>query len=189
MKDVSAIMKNVTLSRIALGALLLAIMCQLPVLSAQVINQATMSTNHNDLFTKPAVTDHAPASAAASLADFSSAPPVEQQLHLIVGRSTFVNTRHRLTRVYVTSPSVLDTYTASPNQIVVTAKKPGTSSLIVWDEAGESQAFMVTSDLNIDMLRDAMKQAMPNDNIQVSAVKAASSSLAPWVRTRSPMRL
>jgi pilus assembly protein CpaC len=68
----------------------------------------------------------------------------------------------------VTTPSVLDTYTASPNEIVVTAKKPGTSNLIVWDEAGEAQSFAITSDVNISTLRDAMKQAMPNENIGVS---------------------
>jgi pilus assembly protein CpaC len=173
--DQRAISKNFTCSRLAFAAILIAFMCQLPALSAQVTNPAALPSNHNDLFTKPAAakpvatkpsaTDHAPINSAA---DFSSAPPVEQQLHLIVGRSTFVNTAHRLTRVYVTSPSVLDTYTASPNQIVVTAKKPGTSSLIVWDEAGESQAFMVTSDLNVDVLRNAIKQALPNDNVTVS---------------------
>ena len=92
-------------------------------------------------------------------------------MHLVVGRSTFVNTQHRLTRVYVTAPSILDTYTASPNQIVVTAKKPGTSSLIVWDEAGESQAFTVTCDLNIDALREALKQAFPNEGVQVSGTE------------------
>jgi pilus assembly protein CpaC len=140
--------------------MIFAIMCQLPKLAAQ----TAVGSNHNDLFTKPAATDRA---AGAGAADFVSVPPMEQQLHLMVGRSTFLNTRHRLTKVYVTSPSVLDTYTASPNQLVVTAKKPGSSNIIVWDETGESQAFMVTSDLNIDMLRDAMHQAMPNDAVQV----------------------
>ena len=147
-----------------MAGLLLAV-CALPLaLSAQ----TTGAAGHNDLFTKPAVLSHDALKSAATTADFSSAAPVEQQLHLIVGRSTFVNTRHRLTRVYVTSPSVLDTYTASPNQIVVTAKKAGTSSLIVWDEAGESQAFMVTSDINLDTLRESMRQALPNEKVTVA---------------------
>lgn len=155
-----------TCSRPAVGAaMLLALTCQLPRLSAQAINPATQPASHNDLFTKPALTDHAPVNNAG---DFISAPPIEQQLHLVVGRSVFVNTRHRLTRVYVTSPTTLDSYTASPNQIVVTAKKAGTSNLIVWDEAGESQSFMITSDVNVAELRDALKQALPNENVQVA---------------------
>jgi pilus assembly protein CpaC len=147
-------------------------MCQLPRLSAQATNPTLPPVNHNDLFTKPATitkpaaTDRAPM--VSSMGDFVSAPPVEQQLHLVVGRSVFVNTRHRMTRVYVTSPSILDSYTASPNQLVITAKKAGSSSLIVWDESGESQAFMVNSDVNVTELRDALGKAMPNGNVQVS---------------------
>ncbi len=158
-------LKNAIARRTAGAAILLAFMCQLPKLTAQVANPGAQVSTHNDLFTKPAATDHAP---VTTTGDFISAPPVEQQLHLVVGRSVFINTRHRLTRVYVTSPSILDSYTASPNQIVVTAKKPGTSNLIVWDEAGESQAFMITSDVNVSELRDALKQALPNDNVQVA---------------------
>jgi pilus assembly protein CpaC len=158
--------KSLTHEAAAASALLLAFLFPIPRLAAQSATQTAATPNHNDLFTKPALTDHAPIASPAG--DFVSMPPIEQQLHLMVGRSTFVNTRHRLTRVYVTTPSVLDTYTASPNEIVVTAKKPGTSNLIVWDEAGEAQSFAITSDVNISTLRDAMKQAMPNENIGVS---------------------
>ncbi len=103
----------------------------------------------------------------ASAADFSNVTPSGESLHLVVGRSIFVNTRHRLTRVYVTNPAVVESYTSSPNQVVLTAKAPGTSNLIVWDEAGESQAYFVSADMNIDLLRDALKQALPNDNLDV----------------------
>jgi pilus assembly protein CpaC len=162
---VNDFLENITFRRIVRTAMILCFLCKLPKLSAQVANPAAQTSAHNDLFTKPPATDHAPVNSSG---DFISAPPVEQQLHLVVGRSVFVNTRHRLTRVYVTSPSILDSYTASPNQIVITAKKPGTSNLIVWDEAGESQAFQVTSDVNVAELRDALKQALPNDNVQVA---------------------
>jgi pilus assembly protein CpaC len=99
--------------------------------------------------------------------NFASTIPAEQATHIVVGRSMFVNTKHRLTRVYITNPAVLDSYTASPNQILVTAKEPGISSLIVWDEAGDSQAYLISSDINVDKLRESLKQAMPNENLQV----------------------
>lgn len=179
-------LNHVPCNRALSAAMLFACVCPSPKLAAQTATQPAIPTKsttaHNDLnlFTKPAIlrsasnaapssvaaTDHAPVVSTA--ADFISASPVEQQLHLVVGRSVFVNTRHRLTKVYVTTPSVLDTYTASPNQIVVTAKKSGTSSLILWDEAGETQTFMVTSDVNVAELRDAIKQALPNDSVQVN---------------------
>jgi pilus assembly protein CpaC len=137
----------------------------LPVAMAASKAPAAPSNGPAIVITKP---EPAASSGLAAAGDFYAAAPVEQKLHLVVGRSTFVNTRHRLTRVYVTAPSILDTYTASPNQVVVTAKKPGTSSLIVWDEAGESQAFLVTSDLNLEVLSDALKQANPNEAVKVT---------------------
>ena len=102
---------------------------------------------------------------------FASSIPAEEATHVVVGRSIFVNTKHRLTRIYITNPAVLDSYTASPNQILVTAKEPGVSSLILWDEAGESQAYLISSDINVEKLRESMKQAMPNETLQVQGIE------------------
>jgi pilus assembly protein CpaC len=52
---------------------------------------------------------------------------------------------------------------------VVTAKTPGVSSLILWDEAGESTTYLVFSDLDVSNLEREIHQALPNDNIRVEA--------------------
>lgn len=103
--------------------------------------------------------------------NFTSEAMSDRPMHMIVGRSQFVDTKRRLARVYVTNPEVLDSYTASPNQVVVTAKKPGISTLILWDEAGESKTYMISSDLNVEGLRESMKQALPNEGVTVEGVE------------------
>lgn len=103
----------------------------------------------------------------AAARGFKSSSAVEQTLHITIGHSTFVNTVARLRRVYIANPSVVDSYTASPTQVVFTAKNPGVSSVILWDEMGGSQAYMVSSDVNVDSLRVSMKQAFPTDAIEV----------------------
>jgi pilus assembly protein CpaC len=90
-----------------------------------------------------------------------------EPMHVLVGHSMFVNTKTRLRRVYVSNPAVLDSYTASPYQIVVTAKSAGISSLVLWNDTGESQAYLVWSDVDVDGLRQSLKQAFPNENIEV----------------------
>ena len=115
------------------------------------------------------VSKAAPYATGSSNGDFTSALPSEQEVRLLVGRSIFVNTKHRLVRVYITNPTILDSYTATPNQVVVTAKATGTSSVIVWDEAGEVQSFLITSDIDVSTLRDSLKHALPNENVQVSS--------------------
>ena len=125
--------------------------------------QPSMMTVRPILIARPRDTDH-PAEYGAA---FSSEGLNEQTAHIIVGRSIYIDTKHRLARVYITNPDVLDSYTASPNQIVVTAKKAGASSLIVWDESGDSKSYIISSDLDVAALRDSMKQALPNQAINV----------------------
>lgn len=99
----------------------------------------------------------------------STASAVGEPLHLVIGHSMFINTGSRLKRVYVSNPDVLDSYTSSPNQIVITARAPGLSSLILWDEDGSSQSYMVNSDVDVSELANALKEAFPGDTIHVES--------------------
>lgn len=88
-------------------------------------------------------------------------------LHVTVGHQLFIDTKSRLRRVYVADPSVLNSVTLTPNQIVVTAMGPGISSLTLLDEIGRAQSYMISSDLDIDGLRAAMQEALSADHIRV----------------------
>lgn len=97
--------------------------------------------------------------------NFTKVMSSEEPIHIVIGHSSFINTKHPLTRVYVTNPAIIYAYTATPNQVLITSKKPGLSSLIVWDDTGESQSYLFSSDIDIDSLRQSLKQAMPNEDI------------------------
>jgi len=99
----------------------------------------------------------------------SSTESASQPLHVVVGRSIFISSLTRLKRVYVSNPVALDSFTSSTRQIVVTAKAPGVSSLILWDEAGSSTTYLVFSDLDVASLQREIHQALPGDNITVDA--------------------
>ena len=105
----------------------------------------------------------------ATTALTSSTEFASQPLHVLVGRSIFITTLTRLKRVYVSNPLVVDSFTSSPKQIVVTAKTPGVSSLILWDEAGQSTTYLVFSDLDVASLQREIREALPYDNITVEA--------------------
>jgi pilus assembly protein CpaC len=110
-----------------------------------------------------------PATAPATTTAFQSENFTDTPSHLVVGHSAYVNSTKRLARVYVTNPNVLNAYAATPNQILVTAKDPGVSSLMVWDEAGAAKTYVFTSDLDVDALRSTLKTAMPAENMHVDA--------------------
>lgn len=105
--------------------------------------------------------------AGGSLSRAVAVVAVGDPLHLVVGRSMFVNTKTRIRRVYVSNPKVLDSYTASPYQLVITAKGPGASTLVLWNESGESQAYQISADVDVDGLRQALREALPGDQIRV----------------------
>jgi pilus assembly protein CpaC len=100
----------------------------------------------------------------------ASAAPVESRtLHLIVGRSMFLNSPDKLRRVYVSNPAVLDAITATAFELVVTAKAPGTSSLALWPTAGPPQMYTLFSDVDVEGLRESLAQALPGDRVEVEA--------------------
>jgi pilus assembly protein CpaC len=105
----------------------------------------------------------------ATTALSSSTEFASQPLHVLVGRSIFITTLTRLKRVYVSNPLVVDSFTSSPKKIVVTAKTPGISSLILWDEGGQSTSYLVFSDLDVASLQGEIRQALPYDHVTVEA--------------------
>jgi pilus assembly protein CpaC len=109
---------------------------------------------------------HLPDSTATLI---STTRAMNQPLHVLVGRSLFIKSVNRLKRVYVSNPVAVDSFTATPTQIVVTAKSPGVSSLILWDEWGESATYLVFADLDVANLQPELRAALPNDNVMVAA--------------------
>jgi pilus assembly protein CpaC len=87
---------------------------------------------------------------------------------LVVGRSIVMNTQVSLRRIYVGNPLVLISYTASPNEIVITGKAIGTSSLMVWDSNGGSKLYTVEVSTDPSAIEDALKVEYPKEHIQVS---------------------
>ncbi len=92
-----------------------------------------------------------------------------QTLHVVVGRSLFLNSAARLRRVYVSNPAVLDSLTASPYELVISAKATGTGSVVVWTESGESTVYNVCADVDVSGLRQALAEALPGDQIEVES--------------------
>lgn len=111
----------------------------------------------------------APATPEAGAAQPTSAAAEAQTLHILAGRSVIINTQARLKRILVSNPAVVDTTTVTPTQLVITAKAPGTASLVLWDETGRARILDVNSNVDVSELRDALQQAYPNEDIRVEA--------------------
>ena len=125
---------------------------------------------------------HQPAPAQATLAKAVAptavVPPLgmdfqnhetEIPLHLLIGHSMFLKTTDRLHRVYVGSPKVLQSFIPSPKELVITAVAPGTSSVALWNTAGQSVLYEVSADLDVTKLRRSLEDALPGQEIHVDS--------------------
>jgi pilus assembly protein CpaC len=90
------------------------------------------------------------------------------RLALLMNKSTVLSTRSPYKRVSIGAPDVADVNTIGPNNLLVTAKKPGATQLIVWDEADRSQVVDVAVQVDLTALQDQLKKMFPGSKIETT---------------------
>ena len=109
----------------------------------------------------------------AAMQNAAVAPPslhsatTSDVIHITLGRSAVLTSSSPLRRIYVGNPAVLQTYTSGSSEIVLTAKTPGISSMVLWDEAGGHRLYTVSADLDPEALRASFDAAFPGSSIHV----------------------
>src|SRR5262245_26661296 len=121
---------------------------------------------------QPAASTQAPASAAAAQEPTPAAgQPQEssepQTLHLLVGRSLVITSPSRIKRISLADPDIAEALVVSRTQVLVNGKKPGGVSLLVWDEADQSQAFEVSVDIDVLGLSQKIHEVFPSENVHI----------------------
>ena len=96
-----------------------------------------------------------------------------QSLHLLVGRSLVITSPTRIKRISLADPTIAEAVVISPRQIVVNGKAPGGVSLILWDEADQSQAFEVAVDTDALGLSAKIHALFPAESVKVETAKDA----------------
>jgi pilus assembly protein CpaC len=125
------------------------------------------------LFAVPLVSAQQPAAAPASAAqqaqNVNSAPESSepQTLHLLVGRSLVISSPTRIKRVSLADPDIAEAIVVSPTQVLVNGKKPGGVSLMLWDEADQSQAFELSVDIDVLGLSQKIHEVFPTENVHI----------------------
>jgi pilus assembly protein CpaC len=115
------------------------------------------------------VGQQAPVAPAPAASQTGQVQEVEapQTLHLLVGRSLVITSPTRIRRVSVADPNIAEALVISPTQILVNGKTPGGVSLLLWDEAGQSQAFEVSVDIDILGLSQKIQEVFPAEDVHI----------------------
>jgi pilus assembly protein CpaC len=74
---------------------------------------------------------------------------------------------YRIRKVNSLAPDIADYISLSPNQLLIIAKKPGSTQLIVWDEADHTQIINVEVATQVAMLQKRLQSLFPESTIKV----------------------
>jgi pilus assembly protein CpaC len=97
------------------------------------------------------------------------ASSANEKLHVTVGQSMILRGATPVRRLYIGNPAVLQTFNGGPQETVLTAKTPGVSSLVVWDDQGKSCLYTVSADIDPSGLRQSLADAYPGSEIDAQA--------------------
>src|SRR5271169_6434978 len=94
-----------------------------------------------------------------------------QTLHLLVGRSLVITSPSKIKRVSLADPAIAEAIVVSPYQVLLNGKAPGGVSLLLWDEADQSQAFEVSVDIDVLTLTQKIHEVFPTEHVQIDTAK------------------
>ncbi len=95
--------------------------------------------------------------------------PGPESAHIVVGHSLLIRTEARVKRIVNGNPTVLEWVLTSPRELVINAKQTGGSSLMLWDEFGQSRMLDVFADLDVAPLRSTLEQSFPNSGVEAQS--------------------
>jgi pilus assembly protein CpaC len=101
----------------------------------------------------------------------SQIPGAVESMHLLAGQSLVIASATRIRRVSLADPGVIDALVMSPAQILVNGKAPGASSLVIWDEAGQSRTLDIIVDLDVAGINGRIRDVLPGENVDIQANK------------------
>jgi len=116
--------------------------------------------------------DAAPA-AAPSAQIITAGTDADGRIRLVVNKTALLTAKAPVTRVSVGQPDIADVNAIGGNTILVTAKKPGSTQIIIWDDANHTQAIDVSVESDLAALQEQFKQMYPGSEIKVSGLNGS----------------
>ncbi|HEX8524764.1 MAG TPA: pilus assembly protein N-terminal domain-containing protein [Tepidisphaeraceae bacterium] len=95
------------------------------------------------------------------------------KIRLVMNKTSVLTTARPYKSVSIGQPDVADVTAVSPTNILLTAKKPGTTQVIVWDDQNRTQVMDVNVAMDLDALSTQLTTMFPGTNIEVTALSGS----------------
>jgi pilus assembly protein CpaC len=98
-----------------------------------------------------------------------------QELKMTVGKSVVIDYPSDIGRISTSNPDIVDAVPITAREILINAKANGQSTLVVWSKSGERSFFAVTVDQNLEGIQKLLKDAFPNETIEIVASRDSAA--------------
>jgi len=95
------------------------------------------------------------------------------KITLTANQSRLIHTGLPLRTVDVTQPESVIAKVVNPTDVMLTGRKPGVSQLVLWDDAGRSQAVEVVVTADLAALNEQLKKVLPDAKVELSVANGA----------------
>jgi pilus assembly protein CpaC len=92
------------------------------------------------------------------------------RIKLTVNKTAVITTKVPYKRVSVGQADIADVNPIGPGNILITAKKIGSTQIIIWDDAERSQVIDVTVEFDLQAMQDQLKAMFPDSKIEVTTL-------------------
>ncbi|HSR53617.1 MAG TPA: pilus assembly protein N-terminal domain-containing protein [Acidobacteriota bacterium] len=102
------------------------------------------------------------------------APRRGERLRVLVAKSLVLNSPRQLRRVSISDPEVAFASVLSTRQVLIHGLKPGSVTLLLWDQNEEAVAYDLDVELNVPEAREMLNRLFPSEEVEL---RQSASSL------------
>ena len=108
---------------------------------------------------------------AAPAAEPRQQAPAGDEIPLLVGRSVVLDHPDEIARVAITDDGIADAVAISTREVLINAKAPGSTTLVIWSRSGDRNFFTINVNVDVGALQDHIRAAFPGESIRVLGSK------------------
>jgi len=90
-----------------------------------------------------------------------------ERLRVLVGKSLVINSPEPLVRVSVTNPEIASAVSVTERQVLIHGQKPGSVTLLLWNEQEQVQSFDLDVQLDVSGARETLGRVIPDETVEV----------------------
>jgi len=94
---------------------------------------------------------------------------------MTVGKAVILDHPDEITRVSISDPGIADAVAVSPKEVLLNAKGPGVTTLVIWSKSGERNFFTLNVSPNLQQVQQQLQQTFPGEKIQVMVTSGTVS--------------